>query len=405
LSVTPAQIAFNFTHSREYYANFITAAYQQYLGRNPAASEVAGWVTGMASGYSDENVEAGFIGSPEYIHSHGGSGAGWVSGMYHDLLGRTPAQTEVDGWVQNLAKGMSPMEVAHGFAASPEREGQRVTADYVKFLGRTPAASEVAGWVNAFRNGLDNESVVAGFVGSPEDYRNHQNDPSAWLTAAYNDILGRTPDADGYRVFYLALTGQEPDLSVPYQTTITINGYRLTSADMQNLEQQLRMRDPTEMVFHQLPSQLWYDSVSGAAGMMGQGTAVFSPGLSLPGVPPVPALASYPPGTDLSSTTQVYVNGRVITAAELSFLNGVVAPLHYAMVPGHHYTIQADGTAYDAVDPTRTVNLIQLANQQGHHASSGPLSRYDVTGISVLSDGQLLGVLDSGGSTITWSST
>jgi hypothetical protein len=398
LSVTPAAIASTFAHSTEYYQNLVSQAYQQYLGRNADPAGLSAWVNQMQNhGLSDERLQAGFIGSREYIASHGGTGEAWVRGMYHDLLGRDPDAAGLQGWVNALASGqLTPAQVAYGFAASAEREGLVVQKDYQAFLGRAASPDEVASWVNAFESGVSNESVVAGFAGSPEYYANHQNNPGIWLTAIYNDILGRNPDPDGFRMWYAALTEQT-------SVQIAVNGYQLTAADMQNLEQLLRMGDPTEVVFHQLPSQVWYDSVSGAAGLMGQGTAVFLPaGLSLPGVPPVPALASYPTGTDLSNTTQVFVNGRIITPAELSFLNGLVAPLHYAMAPGHHYTIQVDGTAFDTADPTHTVNLIQLANQQGHHAPSGVLSTYDVTGISVLSDGQFLGVSDSDGGTITW---
>ncbi len=184
------------THSDEYYANFVTAAYQRYLGRLPDAPGLAGWVNGMRHGLSDESIEAAFIGSAEYIANHGGTGAAWVRGLYQDLLGRAPAQAEVDGWVAGLARGVAPTFVAHGFAASAEREAQRVAADYQQYLGRAPAADEVAGWVNGFVHGYSNENVIAGFVGSAEYFGKHGGNAADWLTYAYEDTLGRGPDAD-----------------------------------------------------------------------------------------------------------------------------------------------------------------------------------------------------------------
>jgi hypothetical protein len=186
-------VASAFTHSAEFYGNFVIAAYQRYLGRTPAAPEVGGWITLMQQGLSDERLEAGFIGSQEYIADHGGSGAGWVTGMYQDLLGRTPAQAEVDSWVRALANGMSPTQVAYGFAASAERESQRVTADYQKYVGRTPSSAEVAGWVRNFLNGASNEDVIAGFVGSLEYFQRHDSNVQEWLLASYQDILSRQP--------------------------------------------------------------------------------------------------------------------------------------------------------------------------------------------------------------------
>jgi hypothetical protein len=176
------------THSAEYYAGVVALAYQRYLGRPPSPSETAGWVSAMQAGLSDEHLEAGFIGSAEYIANHGGAGAGWVTGMYKDLLGRTPSQHEVDLWVAALNGGEPPTQVAYGFAASAEREGQHVTADYNTFLGRPPSAQEVSAWVDAFvHQGVSNEDVIAGFAGSAEYFQRQGNKPSDWM---YQVLLG-----------------------------------------------------------------------------------------------------------------------------------------------------------------------------------------------------------------------
>jgi V8-like Glu-specific endopeptidase len=194
-------VANDLTHSSEFYSNFVAAAYHRYLGRTPAASEDRGWVAAMHTGLSDERLEAGFIGSPEYIANHGGAGAGWVRGMYVDLLGRVPAQTEINGWVQTLNHGVSTYTVAYGFAASAEREGQRVAVDYSKYLGRTASQGEVNAWVKAFEEGTSNEDVIAGFVGSAEYFGKHQSDAIKWLDAAYLDILGRPADSSAEAVW------------------------------------------------------------------------------------------------------------------------------------------------------------------------------------------------------------
>jgi hypothetical protein len=146
----------------------------------------------MQHGLTDEQLEAGFIGSPEYIQNHGGSGAGWVTGMYQDLLGRTPSQAEVNAWVKALASGMSAVQVAHCFAASAEREGQRVQSDYQTFLGRAASPTEVAAWVSAFENGYTNEDVIAGFVGSPEYFDTRGGGTiTGWVDSAIQDVFQR----------------------------------------------------------------------------------------------------------------------------------------------------------------------------------------------------------------------
>jgi streptogramin lyase len=202
-SILPSNLgsaALALSHGYENYANFITQAYQHYLSRLPNQTELAGWVSAMQSGLSDEQVDATFIGAPEFIQDHGGMGAGWVQSMYQDLLNRTPGQQEVNGWLLAIQGGWTPAQVAYGFAASPERESIRVQQDYTTFLGRRASQSEVAGWVNAFINlHYSNEDVIAGFASSWEYYisaRKGMGDNASWIRAAFLDILHRTPTAD-----------------------------------------------------------------------------------------------------------------------------------------------------------------------------------------------------------------
>jgi hypothetical protein len=73
----------------------------------------------MQNGLTDEHLEAKFIASPEYVADHGGPGAGWIRGLYHDILGRAPSDAEVNLWLQVLQSGAAPESVAYGFAATP----------------------------------------------------------------------------------------------------------------------------------------------------------------------------------------------------------------------------------------------------------------------------------------------
>jgi hypothetical protein len=150
----------------------------------------------MRAGLTDEQLEANFIGSAEYIANHGGTGAAWVQGLYQDLLGRPPDNAGLQGWLNRLNSGMKPYDIAYGFAASAEREAIRIRADYVTLLGREPSQEEVNAWTNVFLSGVSNETVVAGFVGSREYYNNTnkgKGDRVTWVRTAYQDLLHRTP--------------------------------------------------------------------------------------------------------------------------------------------------------------------------------------------------------------------
>jgi hypothetical protein len=118
--------------------------------------------------------------------------------MYQNLLGRTPSQDEVQYWGNQLKNGVAPATIAYGFAASPERESDRVNSDYVQYLGRNARATELPYWVNNFLNGGSNEAVIAGFVASQEYFQEHSNNIVDWLFADYRATLSREPDSSGY---------------------------------------------------------------------------------------------------------------------------------------------------------------------------------------------------------------
>src|SRR5205807_7662369 len=215
------------TTSAEYCASIVTAASQRYLVRLPDGSGLAGWVTQMQHGLTDERLEADFIGSPEYINAHGGAGAGWVKGMYRDLLGRAPSGGEVAQWVQALSNGVSTTDVAYGFAASAEREGQRVTADYKQFLGRTPSAGEVANWVAAFESGaVTNEGVIAGFVGSVEYFQKNYDNSADWLVAAIQALFSHPATQVGSAPSFLPAVAATLTTSAEYYTGIVTAAYQ-----------------------------------------------------------------------------------------------------------------------------------------------------------------------------------
>jgi hypothetical protein len=181
------------THSYEAYYRFVAAAYVKYLGRAATLTEANGWVTDLQNGLTDEELEAGFLGSAEYVSDQGGAGAGWITSLYQTVLGRTPTGAEVVGWLLALSEGWTTEAVAYSFTSSPERESEVVGADYQTYLGRTGTSAEIANWVNYFEEGGSNEDVVAAFVASLEFYDGHGGSPSAWLDGAYFEILGRHP--------------------------------------------------------------------------------------------------------------------------------------------------------------------------------------------------------------------
>ena len=159
-------------HSTEYYANIIVKpAYLNYLGRPADAAGLAFWVDQLQfHGLSDEQFEANLVASDEFYVRAGGTNVLWVDAMYVDLLGRPADPAGEAFWVQQLALGVSRYSVAYGFAASLEREQQRITYDYVHYLGREPDQQGLNYWLTQFALGVTNEDLITGIVSSDEYY-------------------------------------------------------------------------------------------------------------------------------------------------------------------------------------------------------------------------------------------
>jgi uncharacterized delta-60 repeat protein len=136
-----------FAHSPEHYIQFIAGAYQRFLKRAPDELGLNFWVSQMQAGvYTDEQVEAYFLSSQEYIAAHGGPGQSWIIAMYQDLLGRTPTPAEVQSWVNVIILGGSPYDspMASRPAGSARRSGSASTTR-LTWAGTPPRPRSICG--------------------------------------------------------------------------------------------------------------------------------------------------------------------------------------------------------------------------------------------------------------------
>lgn len=176
----------------------ISDAYQSFLGRSPDSDGMDYWIAEMQAGMSIETVDAAFLASNEYVLDHGGSNVGWLDGLYHDLLNRAPDTSGLQFWTDVLQQAVRKGTVALAIAGSFERESLIVKQDYQNLLGQTPHAALVAYWVAHLQNSANDAPLVAALIGSPEYY----NDPakgngnaSDWVTSAYHDLFGISPES------------------------------------------------------------------------------------------------------------------------------------------------------------------------------------------------------------------
>lgn len=166
--VARGAVANAITRSAEYRTRLIAGVYQEFLGRNPDRGGSAFWLDAMGHGMSIPIMEAGFIGSGEYYQAAGGTDAAWVRRLYRDVLHRSPADAEVQWWVDALDSGRTRHQVAVGFVLSTERLSAVVDGYYGLLLGRGLDPSGKATWVTAIQRGARTEAIIAGIVSSQE---------------------------------------------------------------------------------------------------------------------------------------------------------------------------------------------------------------------------------------------
>jgi Domain of unknown function (DUF4214) len=119
-----------------------------------------------------------------------------VEDLYHDILGRLGADSEVAYWAGQLAHGLSREAVAALFSTSPEVYGRHVDADYQLMTGHAADPAGRAYWVGALGGGAYDETILAGLASTSTYYAGHGGGTDkGFLTALYKDLLGRTPSA------------------------------------------------------------------------------------------------------------------------------------------------------------------------------------------------------------------
>lgn len=157
------------TYSREYRTGLITDSYEYYLGRQPDGGGLEGWLGAMGRGLTIQQMEAGFLGAPEYYQNAGNSDATWVTRLYQHVLGRAPAASEVQAWVSALHRS-NRYEVSLGFLMSSEHLATVVNGHYLTLLDRGLDSGGQSGWVRAIQTGTRLEAVIGGIIASDEYY-------------------------------------------------------------------------------------------------------------------------------------------------------------------------------------------------------------------------------------------
>ncbi len=168
----------------EYPTDVVTALFQHYLRRAPDAVGLNIWVNQLVGGASIESVTASIVGSPEYFAHQGSTNAGFVNGLYSDVLGRPADAGGQALWVGFLNGGGSRNQAALAFQSTTEYwtdllKGGPWTAYnpltnwggyYPEFLHRTADAGGLNYFLEQFVAGVSDQAILAAIFGSAEGY-------------------------------------------------------------------------------------------------------------------------------------------------------------------------------------------------------------------------------------------
>jgi outer membrane protein assembly factor BamB len=176
------QIAVRFTSSIEYRGEQVQDDYLRFLRRAVDGSLYSGgeqyWIGYIARGGTFEGLEENLVASDEYLVSRGGgTNDGYVTAVYNDLLGRSPDDQGRTYWVGRLDGGESRAVIATAFLTTTEAYQQRVSGWYEASVGgpymhHPPDTNGLDYWVNLMQGGFRDENVIASLIGSEEYYAN-----------------------------------------------------------------------------------------------------------------------------------------------------------------------------------------------------------------------------------------
>jgi hypothetical protein len=134
--------------SAEHRGRQVDQFYAAYLHRKADPAGRAFWVNALQGGRSETDVADAFLTSDEYLRAHPDLTA-YLTGLYADVLGRSPSAAELASWQRTAQGGMSRATMADAFLESREENQELVDRYYADDLGRLEDPTGAAAWVEA----------------------------------------------------------------------------------------------------------------------------------------------------------------------------------------------------------------------------------------------------------------
>ena len=145
------------------------------------------------------------------------TGEGFVIALYRDVLMRAPDTSGLNYYTKVLTNGTPPSIIAAAFWQSEEHREIEVDGYYETFLKRAADPVGLQTYVRLMLNGATEETVMYDFLDSPE-FQLLNPSPTEFVTALYQDVLGRAPDTAGMSTYLNVLTNR---VTTPSQVVLS----------------------------------------------------------------------------------------------------------------------------------------------------------------------------------------
>ncbi len=125
-----------------------------------------------------------------------GSAVAYVDHIFQLFLGRAASEQDLLNWAAIIDRG-GRSELTDALVLSDEWAGVIVEDFYQSALGRGSDSSGRTHWLGQIESGVRIETIGSHFYGSEEYFNRSGGTNESFVTALYQDLLERSPDADG----------------------------------------------------------------------------------------------------------------------------------------------------------------------------------------------------------------
>jgi hypothetical protein len=175
--------------------------------QNPSPSEMSAAMTALASGATEESIIAGVVGSDAYYQRQGSTQAGFIRGVYQDLLGRAPSNAEMSAALKKYSNDSTGHALlAQAMTNTITYQDLIVSLDYQQLLLRTPFPAEMSTGQRLLAGNFTSlqppDDVLLGTImGTPEYFADTGGSDSDFVAGAIASLLlrpGTAQEVSGY---------------------------------------------------------------------------------------------------------------------------------------------------------------------------------------------------------------